>query len=283
MPALLACVLALGTVVPAADRAAAPPQRVASLNLAADEVLVEILPPGQLVAVTRLIDERGTSNVVGRVPPSVPRFARADVERLIALAPDLVIVSEYTDPDLLKLVERAGMRVHRMSGLATHAGFRQAILDLGHAVGAPAGAERLVARFDATLAGLRRRLKGAPRPRVLYWANPHTAGAGSAIGALIECGGGSNVGAELGLQGVVPLGAERAFVADPDVVLVGTGWGTAQSLREHPLLSQLRAVRDGKVVELPTELLVALSHHSARACWRLGHALHPARVPTPEP
>lgn len=282
MQALLACVLAAGTLAPTAERAAAP-RSVASLNLAADEVLVEILPPERLVAVTRLIDERGTSNVVGRVPPSVPRFARADVERLIALAPDLVIVSEYTDPDLLKLVEQAGMRVHRMSGLATHAGFRQAILDLGHAVGARAGAERLVARFDATLADLRRRLQGAPRPRVLYWANPHTAGAGSAIGALIECGGGSNVGAALGLQGVVPLGAERAFVADPDVVLVGTGWGTAQSLREHPLLSQLRAVREGKVVELPTELLVALSHHSARACWRLGHALHPARVPTPEP
>lgn len=283
MQALLAVAFAAAALAPGADRAAAPPRRVASLNLAADEVLVEILPPERLVGVTRLADEQGTSNVVGRVAPAVPRFARADVERLIALAPDLVVVSEYTDPDLLRLVEQAGMRVHRMSGLGSHAGLRRAILDLGDAVGARSGAEGLVARFDATLADLARRLDGAPRPRVLYWADPHTAGADTAIGALIECGGGSNVGAALGLQGIVPLGAERAFVADPDVVLVGTGWGTAQSLREHPLLSQLRAVRGGQVVELPTELLVALSHHAARACWRLGHALHPARVPTPFP
>jgi iron complex transport system substrate-binding protein len=150
-------------------------------------------------------------------------------------------------------------------------------------VGAGAGADRLVARFDATLADVGRRLGGAPRPRVLYWADPHTAGANTAIGALIECGGGANVGAALGLQGIVPLGAERTFVADPDVVLVGSGWGTARALRQHPLLSQMRAVREGRVVELPTELLVALSHHTARACWRLAHALHPSRVATPDP
>jgi ABC-type Fe3+-hydroxamate transport system substrate-binding protein len=91
------------------------------------------------------------------------------------------------------------------------------------------------------------------------------------------------VGAALGLSGIVPIDAERAFVADPDVVVVGSGWGTLQALRGHPLLGQMRAVREGRVVELPTELLVALSQHAARACWRLGHLLHPARVPTPEP
>jgi iron complex transport system substrate-binding protein len=169
---MLSALLLAAAVAAAPERAPAAPARVASLNLAADEVLVEILPPARLVAVTRLIDEQGTSNAVGRVPAAVPRFARADVERLIALAPDLVIVSEYTDPDLLRLLEQAGLRVYHMSGLASHAGMRQAILDLGDAVGARPGADRLVARFDATLSGLRRRLQGAPRPRVLYWANP---------------------------------------------------------------------------------------------------------------
>ena len=44
------------------------PQRVASINLSADEVLVEILPLQRLVSVTRWADAEGTSNVVGRVP-----------------------------------------------------------------------------------------------------------------------------------------------------------------------------------------------------------------------
>jgi iron complex transport system substrate-binding protein len=114
---------------------------------------------------------------------------------------------------------------------------------------------------------------------VLYWADPHSAGEGTAFDALIEAAGGRNVGRELGLKGIMPVGAERAFLADPDVILVGTWEGAAASLKEHPLLSRMRAVREGRVVEMPTELLVTLSHHAAEACWYLGHALHPDRVP----
>lgn len=259
------------------------PARVASLNLAADEVLVEILPPDRLVAVTAFADERGTSNVVGRVPPGIARFPRADVERLVALSPDLVVISQYTDADVQRQLEHAGMRLHRMEGLETLAGFRAAVVDLGRAVGAEGAARRLVERYDRTLAEVERRLRGAPRPRVLYWSNPMTAGAQTAIGTLIECAGAINVGRELGVAGIAPAGAERAFVADPDVVLLGQWPGVKAALLAHPLLSRLRAVREGKVVELPAELLVALNHHAAEACWTLAHALHPERVPRERP
>lgn len=274
----------LAGVLAAAHAWAAPtPKRVASLNLTADEILVEILPPERLVAVTRWADAPGTSNVVGRVPPTAFRFQKADMERLMALSPDLAVLSEYTDADFLRLVERSGIQTHRMVGLSSLAGIRASILALGEAVGEAEGARRLVTRYDQVLSDLERRLEGARRPRVLYWANPHTAGSGTAIGALIEGGGGINVGAELGISGIAPIGAERAFVADPNVVLIGSGWGSADALRTHPLLSRLGAVQRGRVVELPTERLVTLSHHAAAACWRLASLLHPDRVTSPDP
>jgi len=260
-----------------------PPKRIASLNLTADEVLVEILPVERLVAVTAAADDVGTSNVVGRVPPAVARFRKADLERLVALAPDLVVVSEYTDPDFLYLLERSGLRYHRMEGLRSLAGNREAILRLGGAVGAAAGAEKLVARYDAVLADLARRLTGVARPRVMYWASGMTAGGDTAIGSLIESAGALNVGAEIGVAGIGNVGAERAFVADPDVVLIGVWPGARQSLVEHPLLSRLRAVREGRVVEMPTELLVTLSQHAADASWYLASVLHPDRVPRSRP
>ena len=276
--------LLLALVAGLAAGAAAPtPARVASLNLTADEVLVEILPPERLVAVTAFADERGTSNIVGRVPLSAARFPKADLERLVALRPDLVIVSEYTDPDFLHLVERSGLRYHRMEGLRSLAGNRQAILDLGAAVGARAGAEKLVARYDQVLAELAKRLRGVPRPRVMYWASGMTAGGDTAIGALIESAGAVNVGREAGVTGIAPIGAERAFVADPDVVLLGEWPGAREGLEQHPLLSQLRAVRERRVIQMPTELLVTLSQHAADASWYLAWALHPDRVSGPRP
>ncbi len=277
---LAAMLTALAVVAPGASaRGAEKPQRVASVNLSADEVLVAILPPAKLVSVTRWADEPGNSNVVGRVPAGVHRFAKADLEQLVALRADLVVVSEYTDADFLALVERTGLRVHRMQGLSTIAGVRAAILDLGRVVGEEAAAQRLVADFDATLADLSARLAGVTRPRVLYWSSGMTAGQDTAIGALIEAAGGVNVGRELGIVGIAPPGGERAFVADPDVVLVGRWPQAKETLTEHPLLSQMRAVREGRIVVLPTERLVALSQFTAIAAWDLAHLLHPDRVP----
>jgi iron complex transport system substrate-binding protein len=273
--------LAVATAVPL--WAAEAPLRVASLNLTADELLVEMLPADRLVAVTRWADDADMSNVAGRVPATAVRLPRADLERIIALRPDLVVVSEYTDADFLRLVEKSGLRTHRMSGLDTLRGIRAAILDLGRAVGTPDAAGRLAARFDAVLAELARRLEGDVRPRVLYWADPHTAGAGTAIGSLVEAAGATNVARELGLSGIVPLAAERAFAAEPDVFLVTQGSGAAAALRRHPLFSRTRAVREGHVVEMPNHLLVALSDRAADAAWWLASRLHPARVPEAAP
>jgi len=272
-------ILALATTVAAAD----PPRRVASLNLTADELLVEMLPPERLVAVTRWADDPETSNVAGRVPAAAVRLPRADLERLVSLRPDLVVVSEYTDADFLHLLEKSGLHSHTLSGLESFAGIRAAILDLGRAVGTPEAAARLTARFDAVLAELGRRLAGEARPRVLYWGDPYTAGAGTAIGSLVEAAGATNVAGELGLRGIVPLAGEKAFAADPDVFLVTQGSGAATALRAHPLLSRTRAVREGRVVEMPNRLVVALSDRAADAAWWLASRLHPGRVPEAAP
>ncbi len=255
--------------------AAAPPQRIASLNLTADELLVEMLPPGRLVAVTRWADDPEMSNVAGRVPDSAERMPRTDLERLIALRPDLVVVSEYTDADFLHLLTRSGLRSHRLVGLSSLSGIRAAILDLGRAVGTEAEARKLVARMDRVLGDLQRRLEGAKRPRVLYWADPYTAGAGTSFGTLIEAAGGENLARSLGLRGVIPISGEQAFTADPDVWLVTRGSGAKRALLRHPLLAATRAARTGRIIEMPNRLLVTLSDHAADACWWLAARLHP--------
>ena len=272
--ASLLLLLALPGGVSAAAQGAPPPQRVASLNLASDEILADILPLSRLVAVTALVDQAGTSNAVGRIPATIARFPKVDVERLIALRPDLVVVSEYTDADVLRALQHSGLKAHRMVGLDSLVGFKRALMDLGDAVGERAAATKLAADFDARLGEIERRLKGAPRPRLLYWASGFTAGSKTAFDALIHCGGGENAAAIAGITGIAPLGAERAYGLDPDWLFIGAHTTTAREIHEHPLLSRMRAVKAGRVVEMPTELLVALNHHAVKSCEFLAHALH---------
>src|SRR5438128_2379394 len=82
---------ARGVGATSAPSPAAPPRRIASLNLAADEMLVELVSPDRLVAVTSFSDDKSPSNVAGRVPASVARVTHARLEQLVALKPDLVI------------------------------------------------------------------------------------------------------------------------------------------------------------------------------------------------
>jgi len=264
-----------GLATPVAAQAPPFPQRVASLNLASDEILADILPIAKLVAVTALVDESGTSNAVGRIPRNIARFPKVDVERLIALKPDLVVVSEYTDADVLRALRTSGLKVHRMVGLDSLQGFKQALLDLGAAVGAEAGAAKLAADFDARLKEIERRLEGTSRPRLLYWASGFTAGSKTAFDALIHCGGGRNAATLAGISGITPLGAERAYGLDPDWLFIGAHTTTSKEIHEHPLLSRMRAVKAGHVVEMPTELLVALNHHAVKSCEFMAQALHP--------
>lgn len=253
------------------------PQRVASLNLASDEILADILPLTRLVAVTALVDEAGTSNVVGRIPKTIARFPKVDVERLIALKPDLVVVSEYTDADVLRSIRQSGLKVHRMTGLDSLPGFRRALIDLGDVVGEKTAATKLATDFDQRLGEIERRLQGAARPKLLYWASGFTAGSKTAFDALIGCGGGLNAAALAGISGITPLGAERAYRLDPDWLFIGSHTTTAKEIHEHPLLSRMRAVKTGQVVEMPTELLVALNHHAARSCEFMARSLHKDR------
>ena len=113
----LLLIYALLALSPGTEAETGAARRVASLNLTSDEILVEILPLDRLVGVTRWADDVETSNVAGRIPPSIYRFPKADMERLVALRPDLVIVSEYHDADFLRLFDKSGLHYHRMSGL----------------------------------------------------------------------------------------------------------------------------------------------------------------------
>jgi len=144
-------------------------------------------------------------------------------------------------------------------------------------VGEKERATKLAADFDARLADIQERIKGTARPRLLYWASGFTAGSKTPFDALIHCGGGENAAGLAGIIGITPLGAERAYGLDPDWLFIGAHSTTSKEIHEHPLLSRMRAVKAGHVVEMPGELLVALNHHAAKACEFMAMALHGER------
>ncbi len=262
-----------------AGLAAAPPQRICSLSLAGDELLVLLVPPERLVCVSTFADDPELSNVAGRVPKTVPRLV-GRIEPVLARQPDLVVVAPWNDASFVDLLGRSGVPTYVLPEADTFAEIRAALLDLGRRVGAESRAAEAASALDGRLAALDARLAGlGHRPRVLSFSRLIVAGAGTTADALIARAGGVNAAAEIGLRGHKQVPLERIIALDPDWLLLGfdPGEDADTLLDAYPLLRATRAAREGRVVVLSPRLLTAVSPFLVEGAESLARTLHPGR------
>ncbi|MBL8290004.1 MAG: ABC transporter substrate-binding protein [Rubrivivax sp.] len=223
----------------------APAQRIVSLLPSLTETLCE------LGACARLVGTDRYSNwpPAVRALPKLGGLEDAQVERIVALKPDLVLVANA--PRLVERLESLGLPVAVLIPQTLADARRVAGVVGTAALGDAAAGERLWQRLDARIAAAAARAPAALRGQRLYVevaSAPFAAGEASFVGALV---------ARLGLANVVPatLGAfpqlnpEFVLRADPDIVIA-----TEAALAEMPLRpgwAGLRALREGHACGLP--------------------------------
>ena len=257
---------------------AEPPRRIASTYLAADELLAVLVDPSRVVGVSAYVDDPATSNCRDAYPARIARL-RADPERIVALAPDLVCVASFTGADPLRLLVGAGLSVARWSRFDSFADVMDEIRMLGAAVGADDRADVLAGGIAALLADLERRL-GRVRPvRVLYYDPPtYTMGRGTMVGEILTRAGGTNVVEELGIVGPGQIGIETVLALEPEAIIMPNYADNTSALRAlggDAVWRRVPAVRAGRVHEIPGAWIATVSHHAARGLERVARLLHP--------
>lgn len=256
------------------------PVRIASLTLGTDEILAELVQPERIVCVTYLADDPEISNVSGFYPKQIPRLKDTDPERVIGLNPDLVCVAPYNSADFLKVLERSGLSAYRNEACHSLDEIEAGILDLGKRVGEPGRAAEVVGRMRIRRKQLVRQVHDvAHRPRVLYWSAGFTAGRGSTMDDIIREAGGSNVAAEKNLDGSAEISPEQVIAADPEYI-VQSRWSADEregQIENHPLLRNLRAVQEKRVIAIEGKYLTSVSHFAVEGAERLARQLHPDR------
>jgi iron complex transport system substrate-binding protein len=163
--------------------------------------------------------------------PSVGNFAHFNIEKIVALKPDLILAwqSGNREKDLDKL-KQLGLNVwttdtHRLADIP-----RQ-IRAIGQRAGTESQAIPAAQALEQTLATLKSRYQNAPEIRVFYqiWAKPYiTINRDQFISQGMALCHGRNVFADLPtLSGEVSL--ESILKADPQVILLG-GYPEKQTL-----------------------------------------------------
>jgi iron complex transport system substrate-binding protein len=158
--------------------------------------------------------------------PRVGDAHRLDMERIVTLAPDLVVAWPYSAATEVATLRARGVRVF-VTNPTTIAGIAADIERLGALAGAQAAAAERAREFRAKLERLAER-RGASRPlRVFYeiWNEPlYTIGGKHLISEAIRMCGGENVFASLTLA-APEVSVEAVLAARPDAIIAGADGG----------------------------------------------------------
>jgi iron complex transport system substrate-binding protein len=223
---------------------AAPPA-VASINLCADQLVLALADPEQILTVSWLSADPEESLFATAAARHPLNYGTA--EELLRFHPDVVIAGAYTNSFTRALLIRLGYRVVELTPETTVAEIESNLRSVANAVGHPERGEQLVATIRAES-----RVLDAHRPprapaTVVVRPGGFTVGRHSLADELMTLAGMRNVAAEQGLDRWGSLSMETLLRSAPEL-LVLTGYRLAQPslanmVLEHPALTRLRADR----------------------------------------
>lgn len=257
----------------------APAQRIISLAPHLTEQLYIIGADTQLVATVESADHPAAALALPRVGDS----AALDLERILALRPDLLLAWQSGNgAGALDNLRALGVPMY-VSEPGALAQIGATLRALGTLAGRDAAGNAAADSFAARLTALERNRPGGAPVRVFYqiWHQPlFTVGGRHLISQIIELCGGVNVFAALpGYAGQVD--AEAVLAADPELIVASGHDDTRPAwLDDWRRWPQLRAVRDGRLEFIPPGLI---QRHSMRVldgtamlCAMIGATRRPA-------
>ena len=234
-----------------------PPRRIVCLTEETVETLYLLGEEARIVGVSGYAVRPPR---VRREKPRVSAFVSADIAKILALRPDLVLTFSDLQAGIAGDLIKAGVAVHAFNHRDIN-GILAMIRTVGALVGCPTRAEQLadqLARRLAAIASMRR----SERPRVYFeeWNDPLISGIGW-VSELIETAGGIDVFAPLSREPAAKdriVTPEAVIAAAPDIILAS--WCgkkvSTQRIRQRPGWNAIPAVRNDRIVEIKSPLIL---------------------------
>lgn len=217
------------------------PQRVVSINLCTDQLLLMLGEAGQIASISHLALEPSSSYMAAQATRYPVNHAKA--EEILALKPDLVLAGAYTDRSLITLLKKLGYRVEQLPLSASIEDIRDNIRLVAGLIGREAEGERIIGGMDRRLERVQQR-RPEIRPRgAFYQPNGYTSGSNTLQHAALELAGWENIAAREGVVGYGAIDLERLIRARPEQLFTSSyAPGThsrGQQMLEHPVLQRL--------------------------------------------
>jgi iron complex transport system substrate-binding protein len=242
-----------------AERIVFPPQRIVCLTEETVETLYLLGEERRIVGISGYVVRPPRAR---REKPRVSAFTSADIPKILALEPDLVLTFSDLQAEIATALIRAGVSVHAFNQ-RTVAEVLDMIRLLGSLVGATDRADYLALELEQGISATRCRTAQLPwRPKVYFeeWDDPMISGIGW-VSELIGAAGGMDVFADrAGCKSAKERIVSAAEVIDrrPDVI-IGSWCGKKfrpEKFASRSGFDRLAAVRGGELHEIKSPLIL---------------------------
>ncbi len=235
-----------------------PPERIVCLTEETVETLYLLGEEDRIVGVTGYAVRPPR---VRKEKPRVSAFTSADIPKLLALEPDLVLTFSDLQAKIASELIRKGITVMAYNQRDV-AGILAMIRHLGATVGQPKRAARLVDHYEQRMAKIAAKAAKTSPVRVYFeeWDEPMISGI-HWVSELIGIAGGRDVFAETARNGAALeriVTSDAVIEAAPDVILAS--WCgkkvRAERIANRDGWGAIPAVRDARIIEIKSPLIL---------------------------
>jgi iron complex transport system substrate-binding protein len=265
------------------------PERIVSVTLPSDEILLALVEKGRLAAVTGLSQDDVVSNIAAQVSDVPVKLSQLNVEVIVSLKPDIVFVADWSDASSVRQLRDAGLPVFQFKSPLTVKQIQAGIARIAVAVGEEGKGKALLQWMDGRLAAVASGIAGLPSGKRLTVMDYNTwsssMGRGSSWDEIVRLAGLENAvsGLSADRYGAVPISREKLLELDPDILIL-PGWvygdpagadAFFSTIVDDPALRQMKAVREGRTHRIAERAKSSTSQYIVLAVEELALYAYP--------
>jgi len=251
-------------VVAKAGAGGSIPRKIVSINLCSDELLLQLVEPERVAALTKFSADPEVSTVASRTKGI--KKIQGDIEGVQACGPDLLVGGRFSHKETLRFFKRTGIPVLTFGVPKNFEDIYADIRKLAEAVGAVEKGEAIVQEMQDELVKLKP-ASGIKKRAVFFQSDNYVPGAGTFENAVMEAAGLRNIAVERGIKDYGRMGLEALIQAKPDVIIFSSEQTKTRTVRgevlSHPAIK--KALPEVRTVTLPTLFLNCGSPASVEA------------------
>lgn len=262
------------------------PQRIISMSISTDEILIDLVPASRITAFSRLVDDPGISNVVERAQSVGSRVDGQSSEAIMALHPDLVLIPDFVKPEVIQSLRDMNLQIYVYRTPKSMEDVRQCIRFLAEAVGEKERGEMMVTAMDEHLKKVQEKIGTIPKEKqkrlVFIRSNGAYYNPQASFNDVCKYAQVRNALDELHYDKAGFVNQEAVVQLNPDVFLLA-GWNydgqhdpkqMEEELLNNPGYLTTDAVKNKRVYTVPAKHVLSVSQYIVNAVEDLAEAVY---------